>query len=208
MQHQSVPVGEDSRVDPQDVLGIVGNRRKSGETLRCAQVSPDFRAIPKKSQAHLGITSNNPHIPAHMDGSVENPRRWIFITRETCSAHTFSIFIDQICDAIEQNPLGGHDHERVVMWDNLRVHTSPLVLHTLEGRASRAQFDFTHLNRPPYQPKWAPIEYVFNLISGELNRRVCRDWTPAILEQNIRDIAGQIGRAGGFFRTFLYCGYR
>ena len=54
--HQSVPLGEDSRYDPQDMLGIFGNRRKSGETLRCAQVSPDFRAISKKSQAYLGIT--------------------------------------------------------------------------------------------------------------------------------------------------------
>ena len=52
--HQSVPLGEDSRYDPQDMLGIFGNRRKSGETLRCAQVSPDFRAISKNPKPTWG----------------------------------------------------------------------------------------------------------------------------------------------------------
>ena len=156
----------------------------------------------------MGIEPGDPNLPAHVDGSVENPRRWMFVTVENCNAQTCSVLIDQMCADIEQNPVGPHDHQRVVLWDNLTVHNSPLVIQTLEGRASRGQFEFLHLNRPPYQPKWAPIEYVFNLISAELNRRVQRDWTPAILEQNIREIAAQVGRNGGIFRTFIYCGYR
>ena len=155
----------------------------------------------------MGVEPGDPNLPAHVDGSVQNPRRWIFITRESCNAQTFSIFIDQMCDDIENNPAGAFDHQRVVLWDNLKVHNSPLVLHTMEGRPTRQQFNFSHQNRPPYQPKWAPVEYVFNLISAELNRRVQRNWTPAILEQNIRQIAAQIGRNGGFARTFIHCGY-
>ena len=94
----------------------------------------------------MAIEPGDPNLPPHVDGSAQNPRRWMFVTEENCNAQTFSILIDQICTDIEQNPVGPNDNQRVVMWDNLSVHNSPLVLQTLEGRPTRAQYQFEHLN--------------------------------------------------------------
>ena len=106
------------------------------------------------------IEPGNPNLPAQVDGSVKNRRRWFLITTSNCDQHTFANFIDQqYCQQVkvENNPTP-FDQHHVLMWDNLSTHTTPLVLQTLEGR--RNGVAITSLNRPPYHPKYAPIEYV------------------------------------------------
>ena len=51
----------------------------------------------------------------------------------------------------------GTDEHRVLLWDNLRAHTTLIIYHTIEGRAGPTRFSI--LPRPAYQPKLGPIEY-------------------------------------------------
>jgi hypothetical protein len=44
----------------------------------------------------------------------------------------------------------------------------------VEGRPTANRFDIGP--RPPYQPKYGPIEYVFCELAATLTRRVQRDW--------------------------------
>ena len=67
-----------------------------------------------------------------------------------------------MCTPIENNPIGDVDDYRIFMWDNLSVHKTALVHHTVESRGTglgggAEQFEI--VCRPPYQPNIAPVEY-------------------------------------------------
>ena len=62
--------------------------------------------------------------------------------------------------------------------------------------------------RPPYQPKFGPIEYAICQVVAELQQDANTDWTTAMLPQQIVNAANRIGRRGGFDRTFEHCGYK
>ena len=64
----------------------------------------------------------------HFCGSVLNPRKWWRITQEPCNQYIFSHYMDYVHSDIENHPVDGrYDAEKYFMWDNLRVHQTPMV---------------------------------------------------------------------------------
>ena len=158
----------------------------------------------------LAIEPGDPTLPANISGSMQNPRRWIRVNDSAgTSAVEFANFCDIICTNIEQNPSGPNDGNRIMMWDNLSSHLSPHVTQVVEGRnqiPNNPTF-WTIVRRPPYQPKFGPIEYIFCELACELKKIAQANWDTAKLRQEIFNIAARIGRGGAFDRTFEHCGY-
>lgn len=115
----------------------------------------------------------------------------------------FADFLDSVLTNIEQNPVAG-DADRVIMWDNLSAHHTGLVTATVELRASRPQFTFTIVPCPPYQPKHAPVEYMFCEISTRLATMVQPNWTLVDLRLAIARCIFEIGRDCKLNRTFCH----
>jgi hypothetical protein len=179
-----------------------------GRSFSCIRVRVPAHYTRKQTKVNIiaGVEAGNPNIPAHLDGSVERPRRWYKITYENCNQLIFGDFCNELCHDIEQNPLpGGYDDERVLLWDGLNVHNTAYVTHVIEGRPSNNVF--RSVTRPPYRPKIAPIEYVFCELACELNKRIRRDWNILTLRMNIVDIMNNLGFDGKFHNTFTHCGY-
>jgi transposase len=155
----------------------------------------------------LAIEPGNADLPDHVHGSTARPRKWFKITTGTVDEQVFAEFVDEICSDIEESPASHQtDRERIFLWDNLAAHKTPLVQSTTENR--EGDHTFFSICRPPYQPKWAPIEYIFCQISTELRRRVRRTWTKENLTDALYDIIIPLGWDGSFDRTFRHCGYR
>jgi DDE superfamily endonuclease len=155
----------------------------------------------------MAVEPGDPALPAGIWGSVEHPRRW-FTVKDTAgtSAVEFADFCELVCSDIESQPLPV-DSGRVFIWDNLSSHTSPLVYETVGARLNEVcKFDI--VRRPPYQPKFGPIEYVFCELGARLRQLSKPDWTVEILRQAIQNIAASLGMDGSFDRTFQHCGYR
>ena len=156
----------------------------------------------------MTIEPGNPHIPNGQIGSLTNPRKWWKITVENTNQYIFAEYIDYVLSDIEDNPVpGGYDEQKYLMWDNLSAHMTPLVTATVELRNRVPGFRFVPLRRPPYQPKFAPIEYIFGEISGILERKCGRDWDQARLVQELHNACVVVGRNGSLSRTFRHCGY-
>ena len=155
----------------------------------------------------LAVEPGDPNIPANQIGSIEHPRTWYKVVDGNVDQFVYAEFIDEICSDIEQNPLPS-DNERYFLWDNLALHGTAYVNYTLEMRPTRNIFRFVAIPRPPYQPKFAPIEYVFCQIANELARRTNEGDTIAILQTNVTDLCTTIGSGGAMDRTFEHCGYR
>jgi hypothetical protein len=155
----------------------------------------------------MAIEPGDPTLPANIDGSREKPRRWITARQVAgTSAIDFSAFCNTVCTSIETHPAPGDvDHDRVFLWDNLRSHYSALVAQTVEGRPTANIFRI--VPRPPYQPKYGPIEYIFCELSAELQRRVQPDWNSQIMTAEILQISRELGCLGKFDNTFDHCGY-
>lgn len=213
-------------------LGVYGVRRRKlidmdefGVAIQDCNRSPGFshRSLRIRKPGHycrdtkitviMAIEPGNPELPAHVDGSVENPRRRIRVRPYSgTTAADFASFCDQVCSELEQYPasLAGQpgfqpDMDRVFMWDNLRSHLSPLVYQTVEGRKSPNRFRI--VRRPPYQPKYGPIEYCFAEMEAMLSREVKATDDTNSLMALIQSVASRVGRQGNFKRTFEYCGY-
>jgi len=128
------------------------------------------------------------------------------MTIENGDQFIFGGFVHEILHNIEQHPVqGGYDDHKVIIWDNLRAHKTPYVTNIIEDRPSTN--NFSSIDRPPYCPKIAPIEYIFCELAAELGRRCQRDWTIVDLRRNIIDIVRMIGRDGRLHSTFVHCGY-
>jgi hypothetical protein len=105
----------------------------------------------------MAVEPGNPTLPPDVDGSIERPRRWIWVwIISGMTATIFSEFCEHMCASIENSAL---DEEHVFLWDNLQAHLTPLVYHTVEGHQGNCTFHI--IPRPPYQPKFGPIEYIF-----------------------------------------------
>jgi hypothetical protein len=154
----------------------------------------------------LGIEPGDPRLPAHFDGSIEKPRRWIRVVRVGgTTVELFSSFVNQICNDIETNFIPNTDNHRVFLWDNLTSHRAPLVAQTVEARNGPCQFTIVH--RPPYQPKYAPVEYKICDLIAYIMSQVERDWTTDTLEQELINSMARVGNNGNFWNTFDHCGY-
>ena len=71
-------------------------------------------------------------------------------------------------------------------------------------QSCRARCEPTSVPRPPYQPKYGPIEHNICDLIHELQVESTPDWDTATLELQIFAAASRIG---GFDVTFEHCGY-
>ena len=154
----------------------------------------------------MAVEPGNPLIPPNQLGSITHPCVWYRIVDGTVDQFVYASFIDEICRDIEAHPLP-HDNERYFLWDNLALHGTAYVNFTLEMRPTRNQFQFIAIPWPPYQPKFAPIEYVFCQIANDLAKRTTETDTLNDLRNNITNLCTVIGNGGNFDRTFAHCGY-
>jgi len=165
-----------------------------------------YRRNEQKLNLILCVESGNPNIPAHMDGSMERPRKWFRLTNENVDQFIFGGFVNQTLTDIETNPvIGNYDMTKCLLWDNVIFHKTAFVTNIIEGRPSPNRF-YT-VDRPPYAPKLAPIEYVFCEIAAELEKRCNRDWNMDDLRRNVIDIIRTVGNDGRLYSTFVHCGY-
>jgi hypothetical protein len=157
----------------------------------------------KKLTVLYAYEPGDPTLLPHIDGSIQNPRRWFRILNEAgTDQEAFSDFVDHVLSQFETSGLP-NDMDRALMWDNLRSHLTGLVYNTVYGRPSANRF--TIIPRPPYQPKYGPTEYHFAELSAELQRRVQPEWDNIDLRREITDILSHLGRDGQAHNTFSYC---
>ena len=154
----------------------------------------------------MTVEPGNPYLPNGARGSLSNPRKWWRITLENTNQVVFSNYIDSVLSDIEQNPIpNGMDDERYLMWDNLSAHLTALVTATVEIRPTHNTF--VPIRRPPYQPKYAPIEYIFGEIGQILGRKCAKDWDQERLINELHNACVMVGLNGSLDRTFRHCGY-
>lgn len=139
----------------------------------------------------VAIKPGDNRIPDGVRGSRTEPRRWIQIVRTT--AVLFAEFCDYICNDIETNPVVGDlDTDRVFLWDNLAAHHSAPVVNAVEDRHAGCVFSI--IPRPPYQPKYGPIEYKICDTVATARRAAQSHWTTDDVEAAIVAAFGSIGR--------------
>ena len=88
---------------------------------------------------------------------------------------------------------------RTFLHDNLSSHLGDEVTHAITSTGHKV------LQRPPYNPADAPIEYQFNHIEKEMGLRVHSIHTDDDLVREITAIIGNMG--AGFDAAFRHCGY-
>ena len=114
--------------------------------------------------------------------------------------------MEMLCSDIEQNPVPGTDASRILLWDNLSVHSTDYVTNIYSNRGG-GEAKFIAISRLPYKPRFAPIEYVFCEVAMQLQRKMKNSWTLQSLRTAIHNICLSIGRDGSFNCTFAHCRY-
>lgn len=185
-------------------LSLEKCNRTKGWALICYRVRKEGHYKDgNKLTCLLAIEPGDHRLPAHQRGSLQNPRRWVrCVQNGGTTVEVFRDFCDYICSDIEQNRIPGTDDHRVFLWDNLRAHHSAYVNQTVTGREGPCQF--TIVPRPPYQPKYGPIEYKICDLTHDVRYKKESQWNLARLEQEVRRAAQRIGP---FDTTFQHCGY-
>jgi hypothetical protein len=188
-------------------IGLEQCERRKGHSLQGIRIrKPGHYTRDTKYNILMAIEAGNPNLPPHVDGSIDRPRRWIRILElEGTSAATYADFCEHVCASIEQSAATTGDTDRVFLWDNLSAHSAPIVHHTVEVRAGPVEFQIQR--RPPYQPKYGPIEYGFCELICRLHDRVQRNWSHNSLRHEILNVVANLGMNGSFDRTFQHCGY-
>lgn len=162
----------------------------------------------KKLTIILMIEPGDASLPAHVDGSTENPRRWFeFIEEGGTTSEIFSGFVDTALSNMESSghPVDGH---RILLWDNLASHLTNQVHVTVYGRPNPAgNHHFDIVPRPPYMPKYGPTEYIFAELGHKLRQNCQPNWTFDTMRQEVITILSQVGRNGSFNALFDHCGY-
>ena len=191
--------------------------RTGGWALKCFRVGKEGHyKFGLKVTALMAIEPGDPRLPTQMRGGVENPRRWVR-TIQTGGTTTivFRDFVNHICSDIESAPIMGYqdaqgnnavtntDQQRTFLWDNLSSHHSAYVNQTVYGR--NGPYRFTIVPRPPYQPKWGPIEYKICDLTNAIRLVKDETWDFGRLEVAIYQKAAEIGP---FNSTFEHCGYK
>lgn len=180
--------------------------RSVGQNLTCFRVhdTGHYSHNAPSLTLVLAVEPGNPHLSPHIYGSIFNPRKWWRITTVSVNQIIFAEFLEHICNDIETNPVpGGYDLQCYFLWDNLSVHNTAIVENTLEIRPTN--HSFVAIPRPPYQPKYAPIEYIFCEIACRLADMVEEHWTTRELRNAIIQCILHIGRNCKLNRTFRHC---
>ena len=187
---------------------LSGCESRYGKSQTCVRVR-DTGHYKKGQQGMtliLAVEPGDPRLPPHVYGSIQNPRKWFMMTTNNVNQIVFADFVNSVLTDIEQNPVpGGFDSVKYLLWDNLSAHTTGLVTATVEIRPTRPEFVFSAIPRPPYQPKYAPVEYIFCEIGARLARMVQPDWTMLHLRNAIETCIIAIGRDCKLNRTFRHC---
>ena len=93
---------------------------------------------------------------------------------ENIDQFIFGGFVNEILNNIETHPiLGNYDDEKYIIWDNLSAHNIPYVTNIIEEKGTANTFN--SVDRPPYTPRIAPVEFIFFELATELSRRCKRD---------------------------------
>jgi len=87
--------------------------------------------------------------------------------------------------------------------DNLAAHHSVYVHNMVTNRVGPSNFSI--VSRPPYHPKYGPIEYKICEVMERIWLKKEDDWDVNRLEQEIMIAANQIEN---FDTTFQHCGYK
>ena len=180
-----------------------------GRAFSCCRVrdTADYSRFSNVLNVLCAVEAGDPALPAGDLGSTTNPRKWFKIVEtSTVDQFIYAEFLNEICEDIENNPLPVDD-ERYFLWDNLSLHGTAYVTYTLELRTSRHVHKFTAIPRPPYQPKFAPIEYFFCQLACALSKQTKPNWTLVHLRNAIQDNMVALGHDGILDRTFIHCGY-
>jgi len=193
-----------------DEFGISLERMnpKYGVSLKCFRVcKPGHYVRGTKLTVLFAIEPGDPRLPPATYGSVAWPRRWIQVLQATgTTSFVCNAFIEHICSNIEQHgiPLNhlDTDEHRVFLWDNLNSHSSPLVSQTVEAR--NGPHRFSSQPRPPYQPKYGPIEYKILDLLNETMKHIDANSSTQDLEHQILAASSRIN---SFDATFDHCGY-
>ena len=193
-----------------DEFGVTIERcnRKKGWALKVFRVRKDGHyGHGQKITVLFAIEPGDPTLPPHVYDSIQWPQRWIKCVRNIgTSTNTFRDFCEYVCSDIELNGIPGTDDQRIFIWDNLAAHHSAYVHATVTARAGLRRFYI--VPRPPYHPKFGPIEYKICDITQQIKLKTDPDWDIAEVEQQIYSLAMTIGRHNDFDSTFIYCGYQ
>jgi transposase len=100
------------------------------------------------------------------------------------------------------NNIPGTDFHRILIWDNLGAHHSRYVHNTVANSVGPSNFSI--VPRPPYHPKYGPIEYKICEVKEKIWLKKEEDSNMNRLEHEILLAANQIER---FDETFMHCGY-
>jgi hypothetical protein len=179
--------------------------RKKGWALTCHRVRKHGHyKVGNSLTCLVGIEPGSELVPAGQRGSIENPRRWCkCIQNGGTTINIFRDFVDEICRDIEAAPIPVVDNHRIFLWDNLAAHHSAYVHQTVTGRGGNQQFSI--VPRPPYMPKYGPIEYKICDITHDVMKRKLADWDVPTLE---REVLRAVQTIGPFNSTFRHCGYK
>ena len=186
---------------------LTGAESKYGRSVACVRVRDTGHYVKMQRGINLvlAIESGNPYLPPHVYGSIQNPRKWWIMSVNNVNQIVFADFVDMVCTDIESNPVpGNYDNERYLMWDNLSAHMTGVVTVAAEMRLN-PDHEFTIVPRPPYQPKVAPVEYIFCEIANRLTYLVKPNWTILDLRFAIETCLITIGRDCKLNRTFRHC---
>ena len=55
----------------------------------------------------MAVEAGDPRLPPLVDGSTMNPRRWVSVTEDNCTAFVYADFINSICRDLEVSPAPG-----------------------------------------------------------------------------------------------------
>ena len=79
----------------------------------------------------MAIEPGSP-LDVHVDGSLQNPRRWVKITTQSVDQYYFGDFTESILYEFERHPTPGDvDNKRIMIWDNLSLHKTAFVTNNI-----------------------------------------------------------------------------
>ncbi len=179
--------------------------RKKGWALKVFWVRKDGHyGHGQKITILFAIEPGDLNLPPNLYGSVEWPRRWICCVRNIGTyANTFQDFCEYVCNDIKVNGIAGTDNACIFIWDNLAAHHSAYVHATVMVRAGPRRFYI--VLRPPYHPKFGPIEYKICDMTQQIKPKTEPDWDIAKVKQQIMTLTMTISP---FDTAFIHCGYQ